>query len=83
MTHTNPENQPLFATLTIDKPLVESKTTFQVKAGKILRDTIKDTLIKPGMAYVILINGQVVDQNVIIQPGDQIRCLPQITGGMT
>ena len=79
----NPEDHFITATLIIDKPLVERKTTFEVMAGQTLRDALKDIIMKPGMAYIMLINGQVVDQNIIIQPGDQIRCLPQISGGKT
>jgi sulfur carrier protein ThiS len=33
------------------------------------------------VAYVVLVNGVVVDQNQIIQPEDEIRCIPQIIGG--
>ena len=69
------------AHLILDKPLVEQRIEAEVAAGQRYTDVLKRYIIKPGVAYVVLVDGVVVDQNEIIQPGVEIRCVPQIIGG--
>jgi sulfur carrier protein ThiS len=76
------DQQPNSASLTIDYPLVEKKMVLQVPAGQTLKEVLKDLKIRPGLSFVILVNGLVVDQQIMINSGDEIRCLPQILGGM-
>jgi sulfur carrier protein ThiS len=47
-----------------------------------LQEALKNIKIRPGLSFVILVNGIVVDRQEMINPGDEIRCLPQILGGM-
>jgi sulfur carrier protein ThiS len=70
------------AIITLDYPLVKKKLEFQVQSGQTMQEALKNIEIRPGFSFVILVNGQVADQNVIINPGDKIHCLPQILGGM-
>jgi sulfur carrier protein ThiS len=81
MTQTPAKPNPEFARLTLDKPLVDERIILEVAAGQTLRAALKDLIVKPGVAYVVMVNGKVVDQAELIQPGDEIRCLPQIVGG--
>jgi len=76
------DQQTNSASLTIDYPLVEEKMVLQVPAGQSLQEALRDLKIRPGLSFVILVNGVVVDQQVMVNSGDEIRCLPQILGGM-
>lgn len=69
------------AHLILEKPLVAQRIEAEVAAGQRYTDVLKQYIIKPGVAYVVLVDGVVVDQNEIIQPGEEIRCVPQIIGG--
>ena len=69
------------ANLILDKPLVEQRMEVEVAVGQSYADVLKSYITKPGVAYVVLVNGVVIDQNLTIQPGDVIRCVPQIVGG--
>ena len=70
------------AIITMDYPLVEKKLVLHVPAGQTLQQALKNIKIRPGLSFVILVNGLVVDSQEMINPGDEIRCLPQILGGM-
>ena len=69
------------AHLILDKPLVSRHIEIDIEADQSFSDVLKKYITKPGVAYVVLVNGVVVDQNRIIQPDDEIRCIPQIIGG--
>jgi len=69
------------AHLILDKPLVAQRMEVEVAAGQRYTDVLKRFITKPGVAYVVLVDGVVVDQNETIQPGVEIRCVPQIIGG--
>lgn len=69
------------AHLILDKPLVAQRMEAEVDAGQRYTDVLMRYITKPGVAYVVLVDGVVVDQNEIIQPGVEIRCVPQIIGG--
>lgn len=69
------------AHLILDKPLVEQRMETEVASGQRYNDVLKRFITKPGVAYVVLVDGVIVDQNEIIQPGVEIRCVPQIIGG--
>jgi hypothetical protein len=69
------------AHLILDKPLVAQRIDVEVLAGQRYIEVLKRYITKPGVAYVVLVDGVVVDQNEIIQPGVEIRCVPQIIGG--
>ena len=70
-----------FAHLILDKPLVAKKINTFVTAGQKYSEVLPQYITKPGVAYVVLVNGIVVDMDQEIQPGDEIRCVPQIIGG--
>jgi sulfur carrier protein ThiS len=70
-----------FAHLILDKPLVSLRIDIEIEAGQSCSDVLNEFITKPGVAFVVLVNGVVVDKNQIIQPGDEIRCVPQIIGG--
>jgi hypothetical protein len=69
------------AHLILDKPLVAQRMEADIAAGQRYTDVLKRYITKPGVAYVVLVDGVVVDQNEIIQQGVEIRCVPQIIGG--
>ena len=69
------------AHLILDKPLVVQRMEVDVAASQRYTDVLKRFITKPGVAYIVLVDGVVVDQNEIIQPGVEIRCVPQIIGG--
>jgi sulfur carrier protein ThiS len=81
MTETNNQKTSGSAHLILDKPLVSRHIEVDIEAGRSFSDVLKKYITKPGVAYVVLVNGVVVDQNQIIQPDDEIRCIPQIIGG--
>jgi hypothetical protein len=74
-------NQLNFASLILDKPIVNQKSTFQISAGENLKTFLSNLEINPGFSFIILVNGVVNDGNYFVQAGDVIHCLPQITGG--
>lgn len=74
-------NKLNFASLIIDKPLLNQKSTFQIPAGEHIKPFISNLEINPGFSFIILVNGVVNDGNYLVQAGDVIHCLPQITGG--
>jgi len=69
------------AHVVLDKPLVAQRIDIQVFAGQSYAEVLKKYITKPGVAYVVLVHGVVVDMHQEIQPGDEIRCVPQIVGG--
>lgn len=69
------------AHLILDEPLVAKRIDVYVAAGQIYSVVLKQYIIKPGVSYVVLVDGLVVDQSETIQPGTEIRCVPQIVGG--
>ncbi len=71
-----------YATLHLEKPLVSEKVIFQIPAGENLQKILEQVEICPGFAFVVMINGLVSESNIIVNAGDEIHCLPQITGGM-
>lgn len=74
-------NQINFASIILDKPLVNEKTTMQIQSGDYLRGFLSQLKINPGFSFIILVNGVVSDGDYCVQAGDVIHCLPQITGG--
>jgi len=74
-------NQINFASIILDKPLVNEKTTVQIQSGEYLRVFLTQLNLKPGFSFVILVNGVVNDGDYYVQAGDVIHCLPQISGG--
>lgn len=81
MSKINSSNSTGLAHLILDKPLVAQRIETEVVAGQRYAEVLKQYITKPGVAYVVLVDGVVVDQNEMIQPGVEIRCVPQITGG--
>lgn len=75
------KTDPETAHLILDKPLVAEKIDTQVAVGKSYYQVLKSFITKPGVAYVVVVNGVVVDMHEVIQAGDEIRCVPQIIGG--
>jgi sulfur carrier protein ThiS len=75
------EDESELAHLVLDKPLVVKKIETHIVAGKTYAEVLAHYITKPGVAYVVIVNGLVVDMHDKIQPGDEIRCVPQIIGG--
>lgn len=75
------EDKSKLAHLILDKPLVAEKIDTYIAAGKTYTEVLADFITKPGVAYVAIVNGVVVDLKEKVQPGDEIRCVPQIIGG--
>jgi molybdopterin converting factor small subunit len=75
------EDKSELAHLILDKPLVAEKIDTHVAAGKTYAEMLAQFITKPGVAYVVIVNGMVIDMNEQIQPGDEVRCVPQIIGG--
>ena len=69
------------AHLILNEPLVAERIDVHVAAGQPYCVVLKRYITKPGQAYVVLVDGMVVDQSEIIQPDTEIRCVPQIAGG--
>jgi hypothetical protein len=81
MNKVNSSNFSESAHLILDKPLVAQRIEVEIAAGQLYSEVLNRYITKPGVAYVVLVDGVVVDQNEIIQPGVEIRCVPQIIGG--
>lgn len=81
MSNDKKEKRPELAHLILDKPLVAKKIDTFVTAGQKYSEVLPKLITKPGVAYVVLVNGVVVDMDQETQPGDEIRCVPQIIGG--
>ncbi len=75
------QNYAESAHLILDEPLVAERIDVQVAAGQRYIVVLKRYITKPGLAYIVLADGVVVDQNETIPPGTEIRCVPQIIGG--
>jgi molybdopterin converting factor small subunit len=75
------EDNSELAHLILEKPLVAKKIDTDIQAGKSYAEVLAQYITKPGVAYVAIVNGVVVDLNEKVQPGDEIRCVPQIIGG--
>lgn len=75
------EDKSELAHLILDKPLVANKIDTHIVAGKTYAEVLTYYITKPGVAYVAIVNGVVVDLKEMVQPGDEIRCVPQIIGG--
>jgi sulfur carrier protein ThiS len=75
------KNDSELAHLVLDKPLVDKKIDIFITAGQKYCEVLPQFITKPGVAYVVLVNGVVVDMDQEVQPGDEIRCVPQIIGG--
>ena len=81
MDHIVDRNNSGSAHLILEKPLVSERIDVHVAAGQCYTVVLKRFITKPGLAYVVLVDGVVVDQDETIQPGTEIRCVPQIIGG--
>ena len=77
------ENQKLTesAHLILKEPLVAERIDVHVAANQPHSVVLKQYITNPSLAYVVLVDGLVVDQSETIQPGTEIRCVPQIVGG--
>ncbi|MAT41214.1 MAG: hypothetical protein CL609_02655 [Anaerolineaceae bacterium] len=74
--------EPETALLILDKPLVDHKLEMRLPEGVYLNEIVKTLKIKPGLSFVLLVNGQVSDGNYYVKHGDIINCIPQIVGGL-
>lgn len=81
MNNVENQNYTESAHLILDKPLVAQRIDVEVAAGQRYTVVLEQYITKPGLAYVVLVDGVVVDQDEKIQPGTEIRCVPQIIGG--
>ena len=74
-------NYTEFAHLIIDKPLVSDRIDEYVEAGKSYSVFLKHYITNSSLGYMVIVDGLVVDQDEIIKPNTEIRCVPQICGG--
>ena len=70
-----------YAILTLDRPFFDRKTEIHLPVGTCLKEFLPTAVDKPGLAYVVLVNGRVSDVEYCVERGDVIICLPQIAGG--
>lgn len=52
-----------------------------VEPGQSIRQAARAAGIPASKPFAALLNGQVVELDTILQPGDDLRLLPQISGG--
>ncbi|GAB4570637.1 MAG: hypothetical protein Kow0077_05220 [Anaerolineae bacterium] len=60
--------------------LVFRKETFEVKAGMTARDAVTKCNLNPETVLIVR-NGELVTDEYILKPGDQIKLVPTISGG--
>ncbi len=56
------------------------RQTWEVKPGKTARDAIKELQLNP-QSYLIVRNGELVTDDTILEPGDEIELIAAISGG--
>ena len=59
----------------------EHTIIIEVPAGKSVNQTLKDLNINLSQAVAAVVNGRSTDLEQPLEPGDQVRLLPQIAGG--
>ena len=57
------------------------RLSIQVPAGKSINQLLIDLNIQLSQAVTAVVNGQTTDLEQPLEPGDQVRLLPQIAGG--
>jgi sulfur carrier protein ThiS len=61
--------------------LNEPPRTLAVAAGQSIQQALAAAGVRLPQAAIALVNGQTCDLSTILQPGDQVRFLLQISGG--
>jgi hypothetical protein len=54
----------------------------QAPAGKSVNQTLRDLNIQLSQAVSAVVNGHTTDLEQLLAPGDEVRLLPQIAGGI-
>lgn len=72
-----------FATLTALLPPGEppGHASFEVGEGTTLRDMLDALTIPAGLSYLVLVNGQEVSPERVLEPGDVVTLFPPLVGG--
>jgi sulfur carrier protein ThiS len=60
---------------------VERRPPVQAAAGQTVLEALAALEIKLSQPVIAVVNGQTADLNYCLQPGDQVRLIPQIGGG--
>ena len=63
------------------QPISDHQVAIQVLADTTIRKVIELLDLPLTQAVVAVVNGQSADLDQILEPGDQVRLLPQIAGG--
>jgi len=63
------------------QPVSDYQVAIQTMAGTTIRQVIECLGLPLSQAVVAVVNGRAADLDQILEPGDQVRLLPQIAGG--
>jgi sulfur carrier protein ThiS len=74
-------DHPVTANLQLDPPLVQHRQHVQIQPGLTLRQALDGLDLHPVQPVIPLVNGMVADLSYVLQPGDSVRFLAQISGG--
>ncbi len=55
--------------------------TWEVEPGKRARSVLKELYINPE-SHLIVVNGEMVTDDTILKPGDEVLLVPAISGGL-
>lgn len=69
------------AYIRLDKPLVSEKRIAAVSAGQTIAQALDGLQIALPQAAVALVNGKTFDLSYLLEPGDSVSFLFQISGG--
>ena len=57
------------------------RQTWEVEPGKTARETVKELGLNPE-SHLIVVNGEMVTDDTILQPGDEVLLVAAISGGV-
>ncbi len=61
--------------------VIRRKEKWEVEPGKTARDTIKQLNLNPE-SHLVVVNGELVSDDTILQPGDEVELIAAISGGI-
>lgn len=67
--------------IALERPLVEVPRVERVAPGQTVSAALEGLGLRPAFALIALINGRPSGLGTLLQPGDRVRLLPQISGG--
>ena len=57
------------------------RQTWEVEPGKTARETVKELGLNPE-SHLIVVNGEMVTDDTILRPGDEVLLVAAISGGV-